>query len=108
MLDFGYYNMDCMDGMKLFPDKHFDIAVVDPPYFSGLINGMCRTKHTLRNWPECQRTRLYGDATILIILLVLGVLSGISVTAKVVFRIVRLLIAVCMILFGFFGICGMA
>lgn len=35
MLDFGYYNMDCMDGMKLFPDKHFDIAVVDPPYFSG-------------------------------------------------------------------------
>lgn len=20
MLDFGYYNMDCMDGMKEFPD----------------------------------------------------------------------------------------
>lgn len=35
MLDFGYYNMDCMDGMKEFPDKYFDIAVVDPPYFSG-------------------------------------------------------------------------
>lgn len=35
MLDFGYYNMDCMDGMKQFPDKHFDLAVVDPPYFSG-------------------------------------------------------------------------
>ena len=31
-LDFGYYNMDCMDGMKQFPDKYFDIAVVDPPY----------------------------------------------------------------------------
>ena len=27
--------MDCMDGMKAFPDKYFDIAVVDPPYFSG-------------------------------------------------------------------------
>lgn len=35
VLDFGYYNMDCMDGMKQFPDKYFDIAVVDPPYFSG-------------------------------------------------------------------------
>ena len=27
--------MDCMEGMKQFPDKFFDIAVVDPPYFSG-------------------------------------------------------------------------
>lgn len=35
MLDFGYYNMDCMEGMKHFPDKYFDIAIVDPPYFSG-------------------------------------------------------------------------
>ena len=35
MLDFGYYNMCCMDGMKEFPDKYFDLAVVDPPYFSG-------------------------------------------------------------------------
>lgn len=35
MLDFGYYNMDCMDGMKQFPDKYFDLAIVDPPYFSG-------------------------------------------------------------------------
>lgn len=32
MLDFGYYNMDCMEGMKEFPDKYFDLAVVDPPY----------------------------------------------------------------------------
>lgn len=35
MMDFGYYNMDCIVGMKNFPDKYFDIAVVDPPYFSG-------------------------------------------------------------------------
>ena len=26
------YNMDCMEGMKEFPDKFFDLAVVDPPY----------------------------------------------------------------------------
>ncbi len=35
MLDFGYYNMDCMDGMKEFPDKYFDLAVIDPPYGIG-------------------------------------------------------------------------
>ena len=32
MLDFGYYNMDCMQGMREFPDKYFDLAIVDPPY----------------------------------------------------------------------------
>ncbi|HQU40991.1 MAG TPA: hypothetical protein PLI89_14060 [Chitinophagales bacterium] len=26
------YNMDCIEGMKQYPDKHFDLAVVDPPY----------------------------------------------------------------------------
>ncbi len=35
-MELGYYNMDCMDGMKQFPDKYFDLAIVDPPYFSGL------------------------------------------------------------------------
>lgn len=29
------YNMDCMDGMKQFPDKFFDLAIVDPPYGIG-------------------------------------------------------------------------
>ena len=28
-------NMDCMDAMKEFPDKYFDLAVVDPPYGIG-------------------------------------------------------------------------
>ena len=32
------YNMDCMDGMKQFPDKYFDLAVVDPPYGIGIGN----------------------------------------------------------------------
>jgi site-specific DNA-methyltransferase (adenine-specific) len=26
------YNMDCMEAMKQFPDKHFELAIVDPPY----------------------------------------------------------------------------
>lgn len=32
MLDFGFYNMDCMKGMAEFPDAFFDLAIVDPPY----------------------------------------------------------------------------
>lgn len=28
-------NIDCMKAMKKLPDKAFDLAVVDPPYFSG-------------------------------------------------------------------------
>lgn len=32
MLDFGFYNMDCLEGMKEFPDNYFDLAIVDPPY----------------------------------------------------------------------------
>ena len=26
------HNMDCMEGMKQFPDKYFELAIVDPPY----------------------------------------------------------------------------
>lgn len=45
MLDFGYYNMDCMDGMKEFPDKYFDIAVVDPEYGRKEHGGRCRSRY---------------------------------------------------------------
>ena len=30
------YNMDCMEYMRQFPDKHFELAVVDPPYGIGV------------------------------------------------------------------------
>lgn len=26
------YNMDCMEYMRQFPDKHFELAITDPPY----------------------------------------------------------------------------
>jgi site-specific DNA-methyltransferase (adenine-specific) len=26
------FNLDCMEGMKDYPDKYFDLALVDPPY----------------------------------------------------------------------------
>lgn len=29
------YNMNCMEGMAEIPDKYFELAIVDPPYFSG-------------------------------------------------------------------------
>ena len=38
MLQAGFYNLDCMLGMAQFPDKYFDLAIVDPPYFKGVAN----------------------------------------------------------------------
>lgn len=37
------YNRDCMDVMREYPDKYFDLAVVDPPYGIG-IQSMSFTK----------------------------------------------------------------
>lgn len=51
MLDFGFYNMDCMEGMKQFPDKFFELAIVDPPY------GIERFKH------GASVVNRYGDET---------------------------------------------
>ena len=34
-------NANCMDAMRQYPDKYFDLAVVDPPYGSGG-GGVCR------------------------------------------------------------------
>lgn len=47
MLDFGFYNMDCMDGMKEFPDNYFDLAIVDPPY--GINIGNSSSKKSVKN-----------------------------------------------------------
>ena len=31
----GFHQMDCMEGMKQIHDQYFDLAIVDPPYYSG-------------------------------------------------------------------------
>jgi site-specific DNA-methyltransferase (adenine-specific) len=31
------YNEDCVEGMKRYPDKYFDLAIVDPPYGSNIM-----------------------------------------------------------------------
>lgn len=36
--------MDCMDGMKEFPDGYFDLAIVDPPYGINVNHSMGRRK----------------------------------------------------------------
>ena len=42
------YNMDCMEGMRQFPDKYFELAIVDPPYGLGdrLSDGGGKLKNT--------------------------------------------------------------
>ena len=50
MLDFGFYNMDCMDGMKEFPDQYFDLAIVDPPYGINIVG-----KNVIKNKSDSDR-----------------------------------------------------
>lgn len=38
------YNADCMEIMKQYPDKYFDLAIVDPPYGIGININMGRRK----------------------------------------------------------------
>lgn len=39
------YNIDCMEGMKQFPDKFFELAIVDPPYGSSIMQKNKRQRH---------------------------------------------------------------
>lgn len=53
------YNMDCMQGMKEFPDGFFDLAIVDPPYGIG-IDGQKRLfprPNTSANWNAFQKRK---------------------------------------------------
>lgn len=35
MNNINFYNIDCMEFMQSIPDKHYDLAIVDPPYGLG-------------------------------------------------------------------------
>ena len=59
----GFYNMDCMEGMKQFPDKYFELAIVDPPYGININMNMGRRKgkakkHEDKNWDKGES--MYG------------------------------------------------
>lgn len=51
MLDFGFYNEDCLPRMKEYPDNFFDLAVVDPPYGDAR-GGVEQVRSTLRQVQE--------------------------------------------------------
>lgn len=57
------YNMDCMEGMAQYPDKYFDLAIVDPPY--GIdINSSGRLGHyggKNKKWDEQIPNKNYFD-----------------------------------------------
>jgi site-specific DNA-methyltransferase (adenine-specific) len=44
------YLMDCMEGMKQYPDKYFSLSVVDPPYGIGISSNPFRQKQKKLNW----------------------------------------------------------
>ena len=45
---------DCMVLMARYPDKHFDLAIVDPPYGIGEDGGKCRTRGSERTNGEAK------------------------------------------------------
>lgn len=64
------YNMDCMDGMKQFPDKYFELAIVDPPYGigkDGQKQSICknskhnRKEHKQKKWDNKIPDKKYFD-----------------------------------------------
>ena len=51
---------DCMDVMKKYPDKYFDLAICDPPYGIGLDGGQIGySNHTKKNWDSNKPTTTY-------------------------------------------------
>lgn len=121
--------MDCMDGMKQFPDKYFDLAIVDPPYFSGperrryygrkvspigvqrfmglQKTGMYPEMNISRNWNGYLSIRSYGAVIILTGIFCLAESYGTNAMGKVVSQIARLPPVLYMIQCACSGICGM-
>lgn len=66
MLDFGFYNMDCMEGMKKFPDNYFDLAIVDPPYGLGIghpVNDSVTITGGVVDHSAANNCTVYGEST---------------------------------------------
>ena len=66
---FSFFNADNMEIMKQYPDKYFDLAIVDPPYGIGIDgqkedikNGsQIRKKHAFKNWDNAIPKKEYFD-----------------------------------------------
>jgi site-specific DNA-methyltransferase (adenine-specific) len=60
------FNEDCMIGMARYPDKYFDLAVVDPPYGINVNMNIGRRKgkakkHDDKNWDAKSPDEIYFD-----------------------------------------------
>lgn len=56
------FNRDCLEAMREFPDKFFDLAVVDPPYGDGSSqNVQVERERERERTGERKRTELQGN-----------------------------------------------
>jgi len=55
------YNEDCVQGMKRYPDKYFDLAIVDPPYGIGISSNPVRQMHDKKKWDNAIPTDEYFE-----------------------------------------------
>ena len=62
MLDFGYFNMDCMEGMKEFPDNYFDLAICDPVYGGVTQGGYMKEQGGKKVGHELAERRIYHQS----------------------------------------------
>ena len=66
------YNADCMEIMKGFADKQFDICIVDPPYGIGEDGAKNHSRgkatnaklYTPKSWDSCAPNKEYFDELI--------------------------------------------
>ena len=62
-------NRDCMEAMRVFPDKFFDLAVVDPPYGGGFTEEKNDASAILRGGVQtvndCASTAVIGGTNII-------------------------------------------
>lgn len=68
MLDFGFYNMDCLEGMRQFPDNYFELAIIDPPYGNagGIVSrtgGAWASKfgQKIKNWDSAPESDFFEE-----------------------------------------------
>jgi site-specific DNA-methyltransferase (adenine-specific) len=61
MLESGFFNMDCMDGMREFPDKFFQLCICDPPYGIGISSNPVRQAHAKKRWDDNIPNKEYFD-----------------------------------------------
>ena len=58
------YLEDCVTALKRYPDNHFDLAIVDPPYGIDIANKLSNhstVKHTAKDWDKYTPTQEYWD-----------------------------------------------